>query len=353
MENKQPFFSIIMPVFNTEKYLSKAINSILNQTFNDFELILIDDCSNDKSYDICKDYADNDARIKLLKNNINLGVAKSRNKALSIISGEYLTFVDSDDYVELNLLEVAYSKLKNNRIDLLKYSCKEEYIKKENNIAYSKLCQLENCFIEDKIKIQNQILEMEKVPLFGYLWNSFYKIEIVNKNNISFNENCIVNEDFAFNVKYILHIKNLCCINFCGYHYIKRDNSSLSTKKQDNYYELHMMKIRLFLNMCNEFNNLTQKNKEIIFWMYTRYIYSTIERNLNNNRKDIVALIDKIKKDDLYKEFLLIKFKEISKKQTLMIYCLKYSNNYVLMVLAKYIGLIKKNFPIIFTKFKG
>ena len=90
MKEKQPFFSIIMPVFNTEKYLSKAIDSVLKQTFTDFELIIIDDNSSDASYTICKNYADKDNRIKLLRNDINLGVAKSRNKALDNIAGIYL-----------------------------------------------------------------------------------------------------------------------------------------------------------------------------------------------------------------------------------------------------------------------
>lgn len=350
MKNKQPFFSIIMPVFNTEKYLNKAIDSILNQSFKNFELIIIDDASSDTSYNVCKSYADKDNRIKLIKNEINLGVAKSRNKALSNISGIYLTFIDSDDYVELNLLETIYNKLKNNKIDLLKYSCREEYVGKKDDIRYSKLCQIENSFFENKIEIQKQILEMEKIPLFGYLWNSFYKVEIIKRNSIFFDEKCIVNEDFSFNVKYVSYIKNLYCMSFLGYHYMKRENNSLSTKKQDRYYELHMMKIKLFLDMCDKLSNLTEENKKIIFWMYTRYVYSAIERNLNNN---LESSINKIKKDKLYKQFLLVDFKGINKKAQIMIYCLKYANNNILLVLIKFISLIKKSFPIIFAKFKG
>ena len=146
MSIEKTFFSIIMPVFNTEKYLNKAIDSILNQSFINFELIIIDDASSDASYNICKSYADRDNRIKLIRNKTNLGVAKSRNKALSNISGVYLTFIDSDDYVELNLLETIYNKIKNNKIDLLKYSCIEEYAGKKDNIRYSKFCQIEKFF---------------------------------------------------------------------------------------------------------------------------------------------------------------------------------------------------------------
>lgn len=351
MNKENPFFSIIMPVYNTEKYLDKAIKSVLNQTFKSFEFILIDDWSIDKSYKICKKYADNDSRIKLLKNDINLGVAKTRNKALNSISGKYLTFVDSDDYIENNLLKKAYKLLMNEKIDLLKYSCKEEYVNEDEQVIYSKICQVENSFFKDKIEIQNQIINMEKIPLFGYLWNSFYKIDIIKKNKIMFNENYTVNEDFAFNIDYVWYIKNLYCINFLGYHYMKRENNSLSTKKQDNYYILHMMKINLLLEMCNKFNNLTQENKEIIYWMYVRYIYSAIERNIDNE-KNIEILVDKIKKDYLYKKFLSIKFKKINVKQKIMISFLKMKRYQILVEFIRVISWIKKNFPIFFAKIK-
>lgn len=351
MDKKKPFFSIIMPVYNTEKYLNKAINSILNQTFKAFELILIDDCSSDKSYMICRDYVNKDNRIKLLKNDINLGVAKSRNRALNNISGIYLTFVDSDDYIEVNLLEEVYKFLVSQEVDFLKYSCKEEYANEKDEVVYSKICQVNNCFFHDKIEIQNQIINMERIPLFGYLWNSFYRIDLIKENKILFDEKCTVNEDFVFNINYISYIKNLYCNDFLGYHYMKRKNNSLSTRKQDNYYKLHIMKIYLLLKICNELNNLTQKNKEDIYWMYTRYVYSAIERYLNNN--NVKSLINKIKNDKLYKQFLLTDFKRINKKAKVMIYCLKYANNNILLLLIKFISLVKKSFPIIFAKFKG
>lgn len=351
MDKEKPFFSIIMPVYNTEKYLDKAINSILNQDFTNFELIIIDDASTDKSYTICKNYADKDKRIKLLRNDINLGVAKSRNKALNNISGVYLTFVDSDDYIEFNLLEIVYRLLINRDVDFLKYACKEEYVNENEEVVYSKICQVENCFLNDKIEIQNQIINMERIPLFGYLWNSFYKIDIIKENNILFNENYIVNEDFAFNINYTWYTKNLYCINFLGYHYMKRKNNSLSTRKQDNYYKLHIMKIKSFLDVCNKNNNLTQKNKEIIYWMYTRYIYSTIERNLSN--KDcLITLIDSIKIDKIYKQFLLVKFKNVTMKQKIMIYILKRKQLKMLVNFVKIISWIKKKFPIFFAKIK-
>ena len=94
-----------------------------------------------------------------------------------------------------------------------------------------------------------------------------------------------------------------------------------------------------------------KKNKKIIFWMYTRYVYSAIERNLDaGNLKQIIS---DIKNDSLYKQFLAVNFEGINKKAKVMIYCLKYANNNILLLLIKFISLVKKSFPIIFAKFKG
>ena len=320
MNNKEIFFSIIMPVFNAEEYLNKAINSILNQTFKDFECILIDDNSSDKSYSICLNYAKKDERIILIKNDKNMGVSTTRNKGLDIAQGRYVTFIDSDDYIDRDVLYKVYNKIKNMDIvvDCLKYGVIEEYFVK-NKLKYKKKCSLSNFFSENKNEIQNEILKLEQIPLFGYSCNSFYYLKIIRENDIKFRNYSM--------------------------------NNSLSSKKQDNYYELHMMKIDRFLNICNKSNNLTQENKELIYWMYTRYVYSAIERNLDTG--NLKQIINDIKNDNLYKQFLAVNFEGINKKAKVMIYCLKYANNNILLLLIKFISLVKKSFPIIFAKFKG
>lgn len=90
--------SVIVPIYNAEKYLSKCIESICNQTYSKLEIILINDCSTDLSADICKKYAKTDSRIVFINNGTNIGAAASRNKALDIATGDYITFVDSDVY---------------------------------------------------------------------------------------------------------------------------------------------------------------------------------------------------------------------------------------------------------------
>jgi len=106
--------SIIMPVYNTEKYVWEAIENILSQTFTDFEFIIIDDASTDKSYEICKKYAEKDSRMKLFKNEVNMWISFTRNKLISLTNTNYIASQDSDDISELDRLELSYNFLENN-----------------------------------------------------------------------------------------------------------------------------------------------------------------------------------------------------------------------------------------------
>ncbi len=112
--------SVIMPVYNTEKYVWKAIESVLNQSFKDFEFIIIDDCSSDWSYQVCKEYADKDDRIRLFRNEKNSKIVYTLNKAIRLSKWEYIARMDSDDTIDLKRLEKQYNYLiDNSNIDIL------------------------------------------------------------------------------------------------------------------------------------------------------------------------------------------------------------------------------------------
>ena len=104
--------SIIIPVYNTAKYVGKCIESVINQSYKNLEIIIIDDASTDGSYDICKDYADTDRRIKIIHNENNIGLSGSRNVGIDISKGKYIAFVDSDDYITRKYVEVLYLNIK-------------------------------------------------------------------------------------------------------------------------------------------------------------------------------------------------------------------------------------------------
>ena len=343
--------SIVVAVYNLEKYLPRCLDALVNQTLEDIEILCVDDGSTDSAPQIIEDYKKRyPDKIKTYHKE-NGGEFTTRNYGLERATGEYVTFVDSDDYIDLEVLFKVYDKIKSMDVvvDCLKYGVIEEYFVK-NKLEYKKECSLSNFFSENKNEIQNEILKLEQIPLFGYSCNSFYYLKIIKENNIRF-RNYSMNEDFIFNIEYFSFIKNFCFMNFLGYYYAKRGNNSLSSKKQDNYYELHMIKIENFLNVCNKNNNLTQKNKELIYWMYTRYVYSAIERNLSN-KEYLINLIEKIKKSKLYRQFFLIDFKNITMKQKIMIYVLKRRQMKIIIIFAKMISWIKSKLPIFFAKIK-
>lgn len=353
MEVNKPFFSVIMPVYNAVPFLQRAIESILEQTYTNFELILVDDQSTDNSYDICESYLKKDNRIKLYQMQQNAGAAAARNYGLSNIKGKYVTFCDSDDYVDKDLLATAYIHLRECDIDCLKYGCIEEYIQKDTKNHFFKVQSLLTHEYRDRNEIAKQILKMELVTLFGYLWNGFYRREIIEGNGLELNPSYRVNEDFDFNIRYFEYVNIFKCIDYTGYHYIKlTESNSLSSQKNDDYYNLHIMKIERFLAFFHGFENMDDESKSMLFWMYTRIVYSTLQRAIESD-ENIQKLLTSIRDSKIYNYFKCVEFINISEKQKLMIFLLRDEKGVMLLWLVRMIGLIKRQFPFLFAKIKG
>ncbi len=341
MKNVRPFFSLIMPVYNAEKFLDKSIDSVLEQTFKDFELILVDDCSKDDSYELCNKYALNDNRVKLLKNESNSGASKTRNNGIDQAIGRYIGFVDADDWLELDLLEIVHKELMSTNCDCLKYGVIEEYINADGRITFSKVCKPERVFCKEK-DIVNQMIVLEQYPLFGYCYNTFYKKSIITDNALYLDEILKVNEDFDFNIRCFELIKTLSVIDYCGYHYAKRVGNSLSSQKSNYNYDVHVKKVADFLNLI-ESNNLDQDYLEKIFWMYVRFVYASLENGES---------FDYINKQVLFQKFLEFDFRNASNKQRIMITVLKTKNKVLIMLFLSVISLVKRTTPNLFARIK-
>src|SRR5699024_8084583 len=126
-----PKVSIIVPVYNVEKYLKQALESAVNQTLNDIEIICIDDCSTDNSLNILKEYQLKDNRIKIIEQKENKGQGVARNLGLNIAEGEYIMFLDPDDWLELNACEIAYNQISKNKNDIVFFGT-TNHIEKQN-----------------------------------------------------------------------------------------------------------------------------------------------------------------------------------------------------------------------------
>ena len=236
----KPLVSIIIPVYNVELYLSKCIDSILAQSFTDWECILVDDGSKDKSGSICDNYALKDNRIKVIHQN-NRGVSVARQVGIDNVCGEYSIHIDPDDWIESNMLEELYNKAKSDDADMV--IC--DYYKHEGGVQQY-INQWPN-FLEP-IKIIEQMLTTNMYPqLYGSCCNKLVRCSCFNSsdNLIRFEpDDLSLGEDLVFNCRLLMStVHRVSYLNKAFYHYEVRSNSLYSTLKNKNNNNCYLIKI--------------------------------------------------------------------------------------------------------------
>lgn len=235
MELEEEKISIIIPVYNVEKYLNKCIKSILNQTYSNLEILLIDDGSIDKSGAICDELGKIDKRIKVFHKK-NEGVSSARNVGIKNATGEYLIFIDSDDYLEKNMIEFLYKNLKNNNVDI---SICEYYIDYGNNRIEKKNNREENIIL-NKEEFYKYLLDSNYFG--GFLFNKLIKKTLIydKKRILLFDENVHICEDLLYMCQIGQNINKIYYTTTPYYYYVQRKNGALRsiyTEKQlSNFY---------------------------------------------------------------------------------------------------------------------
>ena len=215
---KEELVTLLVPVYNTEKYIKRCLESIINQTYKHLEIILIDDGSTDSSSKICDDYAKKDSRIEVFHKE-NQGSSAEKNFGLSIAKGKYISFVDSDDYLEPTIIEKLVKKIESNQSDIA--IC---------NFFPNNTTNLEETFTSR----QALTYIMDKKYFRGYNWNKLYKRELAK--DIQFCTDIYMAEDLLFNCKYLLKAKKCSYIDEKLYHYNCDNNNSISNSKLSKKY---------------------------------------------------------------------------------------------------------------------
>ncbi len=209
-----PVVSIIVPVYNAERYLNQCVDSILAQTFSDFELLLINDGSKDHSGEICDQYAQKDNRVKVF-HLTNGGVSKARNYGLGKATGEFITFTDSDDWMEANTLE-TYTCNFSEEIDVVR-------------IGFVREGSGKRTFSSQKVvtdDICTYFIKTEYNRYHAFVWNTMYRKSLLGDQR--FDENISFCEDHLFSYDYYLKCKKFCILPNALYHYRAQNNSTLS-----------------------------------------------------------------------------------------------------------------------------
>lgn len=350
MTDKQPFFSIVMPVYNARLYLASAVKSILNQSFKDFELILVDDCSTDGSGEICREMADKDGRIVYERMPHNGGASAARNRALKLARGQYIGFVDSDDTIDGDLFDKAHAILADGQYDCLKFGCLEEYYSRDGKLKYTQTSSMKDGEYHSGMELWNQIVRMEMIPLFGYACNGFYSKAIIAMHGISFDTTLRVNEDFDFNIHFFKYVQRLKCLSWTPYHYAKRAGSSLSSQEKNYSYDAQMMKIRGLIGLYPSLERIPANARRDIFWMYTRFVFALLVRAKRNGH--FASTWDQISKDKLYEEFQHTEFIGLGGKKKQLINTLKAGRSLRLYLLLEAVYIAKTYLPVLFAMVK-
>lgn len=233
--------SIIIPIYNSEKYIERCIQSVLAQSFKNFELIMIDDGSTDNSYNIARLYAESDTRLILIKKE-NGGVSSARNCGLEIASGNYVTFIDSDDYVLPDYLEKLYSKT--DGIAELIFSG----LVNINDKTILKTINQRNCSWD--LSKEDDFIDFLYQPLQSSPCAKLYSHEVIKKYHLRFDTALFCAEDRDFNLKYFEHIKKATSLSYSGYYYRIDVDNSLTKRINPNAFKNRCIHWKVRHNMC-------------------------------------------------------------------------------------------------------
>ena len=315
--------SIIVPVYNVEKYLSRCIDSILNQTFDDFELILIDDGSPDHSGSICDDYAKKDNRILVIHKE-NGGLSDARNAGINIASGEYIMFVDSDDYISKDMCEILYQRIIKDKSDMA--LCSVIGVNEEGEEIEKGTFIVDDRLLEEKDKF----LGLGEANACAYIvaWNKLFKKFLWKDIRFPVNK---INED-----EYVAHhlidkCDKISTVSDSLYYYVQRDNSIMnsacSLKRLDGV-EACIERLK-FMIAENLFNAMSYTVYLIINTM--NGVYENLDMNVESVNKRVNTEKKEINK--LFKK-LITKKVPIKTKIHMLIFVL---NPHIYRQLLKYI----------------
>jgi len=235
----KPKISIIVPIYNMEQYLSRCLDSLLEQELKDFEIVTINDGSTDNSLQIIQSYADKDKRITII-NKDNQGVSAARNEGIEIAKGDYIGFVDPDDWIDPRMYKEMLQIAEKGQIDIVMCSYFREFgaHSKEKTYDLPNLTFFYNNDVKNYLTrrlvgpLKREISNPELLDAWGTVWSKLYKAELIKRNTIHFIDLSEIgsNEDTLFNIQASYYANSFVFLNKPYYHYWRANDTSITTK---------------------------------------------------------------------------------------------------------------------------
>lgn len=300
---EQPLVTIVVPVYNVERYLDQCIESLVSQTYKNLEIILVDDGSLDSSSEMCDDWSERDARIKVV-HKVNEGLGMARNTGLELATGKYIFFFDSDDYVDVTIVEKCLQSAEANQADVVIFGRNEVY---EDGRVIQKYIN------SDKLLFRDEEVRGDILPgMFTYdkgfgvsAWGKMYRLETIMRFGKKFlSERDIISEDAYFATDLFSEISTVSIVRECLYFYRKRNNSLSREYRKDRHEKNNefFVKTQELINL----HNLPYKVLNHLAARYQMYCIADMKQIVAADiaRREKQSELRKIYKDDTLRESL-------------------------------------------------
>lgn len=316
--------SVIIPVYNVEKYLERCVKSVINQTYKNLEIILVDDGAKDNSGIMCDELAKLDDRIIVIHKQ-NGGLSDARNHGLNIAKGEYIGFVDSDDYIAEDMFETLYNTIMENEADISIVSFYEMYNNKLIGVRDSGKLEIMN-----KLEAMKELLIDTKIQ--SYAWNKLFKRELFNDLKFPTGKNF---EDIATTLLLFEKCEKVALLEKPKYYYLRRDDSIVGVRNSKTYTDYLEVILDKYLYLKDKYPEIELYNayNYIInmIWVYTIIVtfglddvykefekrYELFEELVKKYENEVVSLLDNYNKAVLY---MMLVNKDISKEAVKQFY---------------------------------
>ncbi len=276
--------SIIVPVYNVEDYLKQCLDSLVNQTYKDIEIIVVNDKTPDNSQKIIDEYKRNDSRVVSIIHDVNKGLGGARNTGIQNATGDYIAFLDSDDWLALNTFEKLIEEIDKNGSDIIKFGRIEKFETHETYFS-PKLSKL---YINGWEELKDSVKEKKYTPI---CWSSIYKTEFIINNRILFPEKLLF-EDFSFTFKAQLSATSISYID--GYYYYWRKDREGSITYTVNLRDIEVCTTLQIIDNFLKENDMDDISNSIDYhylmynWSAGTTIYRYLKTSENTKTKDIV-----------------------------------------------------------------
>lgn len=302
----QPLISVIIPIYKVEQYLRQCIDSVIAQSYDNLDIILVDDGSPDASPAICEEYATSDNRIRVIHKS-NGGISDARNVGIGASWGEYIFFLDADDYIAPNCIQ-----------ELVDTSSSGAFVISGYKLDYS----ANNTIIEANQTYNNYLSIKEYLAdfhnlfatKFNYAWGKLYKREILITNKITFSTEISLAEDLLFNLEYYRYCNNgITAIHYDGYYYRQHGSSTLSKKFDKRMFDWNELSYNAVRKFLKEFGCFSDKNREHLYqniagnYQYGFYLIAT---NSQMATREKVEMIRRYIATPIYQDSLSVKQKK-------------------------------------------